>query len=80
MVRSSPNTRQSASSKAGLIFPVTRFQKKLKKIPQSVSRVSKTAGVYIASVIEYLISMIAVHNRVNSYRHSFFKKIIFLIS
>ena len=47
--------RQSASSRAGIIFPAARFSRLLKKMPQKVHRVSKGAGVYMASVVEYLI-------------------------
>ena len=47
--------RKSQSSRAGLIFPVSRMYRKLKKLPQAPKRVGKGASVYITSVIEYLI-------------------------
>lgn len=52
---SSTSTRKSQSSRAGLIFPVNRMYRKLKKSPQAPKRVGKGASVYITSVIEYLI-------------------------
>ncbi len=57
MVSGGRTLRQSASSRAGLIFPVARVTRKLKSIPQKVNRVSKGAGVYLTSVIEYLLGM-----------------------
>jgi histone H3/H4 len=55
MARGLRKIRHSASSRAGLIFPVARVTRKLKNIPQKVARVSKGAGVYLTSVIEYLL-------------------------
>ena len=46
--------RQSQSSKAGLIFPVARINGKLKKLPMSCKRVTRTCAVYATAVIEYL--------------------------
>ena len=49
--------RTSQSSRAGLIFPVSRINKKLKKLPMSAKRVSRTSAVYATAVIEYLTGM-----------------------
>ena len=47
--------RQTQSRKAGLIFPVARFHRLLRSMPQSTKRVSKPAGVYMTAAIEYLM-------------------------
>lgn len=47
--------RRTQSAKSGLTFPVARFAKKLKTMPQAAKRVSKPAGVYVTAVIEYLM-------------------------
>ena len=49
--------RKSQSAKAGLIFPVSRINRKLKKLPMSVKRVTRTSSVYATAVIEYLTGM-----------------------
>lgn len=49
------SSRQSQSSRAGLIFPVARIARKLKLLPQATKRVSKPAGVYLTGVVEYLM-------------------------
>jgi hypothetical protein len=48
----------SLSKRSGLVFPVRRFKNKLKKIPQSMKRISIGAGVYLTSVLEYLVGKI----------------------
>ena len=45
--------KKTKSSKAKVIFPVTRLNRKLKEIGM-VSRVGETAGVYLAAVFDYL--------------------------
>lgn len=45
--------RISKSQRSGLIFPVARMIRQLRKI-RSAPRVSTTAGVYLAGVLEYL--------------------------
>lgn len=45
--------RQTASSKAGLIFPPSRSIRRLRSF-SCVSRISPTAGVFCAAVLEYL--------------------------
>lgn len=52
--------RKSQSNRAGLTMPVSRFLNKLKKMPEMPGRVSKTAGVYMSAVIEYLIGKIGL--------------------
>jgi hypothetical protein len=49
--------RKSQSSKAGLIFPVSRTNRKLKNLPMSGKRVTRTSAVYATAVIEYLTGM-----------------------
>ena len=51
------SSRQTQSSRAGLLFPVSRFVRKMKLMPQSTQRFSKTAGVYMTAVIEYLMGL-----------------------
>ena len=46
--------RISQSTRAGVIFPVAKFHMKLRRLPQRVKRVSKTAAVYTTAVLEYL--------------------------
>jgi len=50
--------RRSQSSKAGLIFPVSRTNRKLKNLPMSGKRVTRTSAVYATAVIEYLTAEI----------------------
>ena len=45
--------KKTKSSKAKVIFPVTRLNRKLKEFGM-VSRVGETAGVYLAAVFDYL--------------------------
>eukprot|EP00456_Euglypha_rotunda_P088501 TRINITY_DN90733_c0_g1_i1.p1 TRINITY_DN90733_c0_g1~~TRINITY_DN90733_c0_g1_i1.p1 ORF type:complete len:102 (-),score=12.75 TRINITY_DN90733_c0_g1_i1:10-315(-) len=47
--------RISRSQRAGLVFPVSRFSRQLKAGRQA-NRISKTAPVYLAAVLEYLVS------------------------
>lgn len=49
--------RSTQSSRAGLIFPVAKFTRKLRTMPQSTKRISKSAGVYTAAAIEYLMGL-----------------------
>ncbi|CAG0904952.1 unnamed protein product [Cyprideis torosa] len=46
--------RRSKSSRAGLVFPVSRFRRALKAKTTSRQRVGELASVYAASVMEYL--------------------------
>ncbi|CAF1075224.1 unnamed protein product [Adineta steineri] len=48
--------RISRSSRAGLIFPVTRMHRYLKAAPTATARVTKGAAVYLAAVAEYLVA------------------------
>lgn len=50
--------RISQSTRAGVIFPVAKFHMKLRRLPQRVKRVSKTAAVYTTAVLEYLTAEI----------------------
>ncbi|CAF1179451.1 unnamed protein product [Adineta steineri] len=57
MVSSSgKKARISRSSRAGLIFPVTRMHRYLKAAPTATARVTKGAAVYLAAVAEYLVA------------------------
>lgn len=47
--------RFSKSKRAGIIFPVTRFHRKLKALPQMPHRIYQKASVYLSASIEYLI-------------------------
>lgn len=59
MARASrPSSRRSQSSRAGLSFPVARFVRKMKQLPQASKRVSKPAGVYLTAVVEYLMGIL----------------------
>ncbi|CAF1580308.1 unnamed protein product, partial [Adineta steineri] len=48
--------RKSRSTRAGIIFPVTRMQRLLKATPSAPGRVSQGASVYLAAVVEYLVA------------------------
>ncbi|CAF0967751.1 unnamed protein product [Adineta steineri] len=48
--------RKSRSTRAGLIFPVTRMKRLLKATPSAPARVSQGASVYLAAVVEYLVA------------------------
>ncbi|RNA39158.1 core histone macro- isoform X2 [Brachionus plicatilis] len=50
--------RTSKSIKAGITFPVTRFHRKLKSLPQMPHRIYQNASVYLSATIEYLIAEI----------------------
>jgi hypothetical protein len=52
-------TKVSQSKKAGIIFPIARFQKKLKKLPQQVKRVSKV--VYILNTLKIFVLAVYVY-------------------
>lgn len=47
--------RTSQSSRAGIIFPVSRVHRYLKASPTTTSRVTKGASVYLSAVAEYLV-------------------------
>jgi histone H3/H4 len=47
--------RKTASAKAGLILSVSRVEKQIRKIGGEKCRVSKSAGVYLASILESLV-------------------------
>lgn len=47
--------RVSRSTRAGIIFPVTRMHRYLKAIPTATTRVTKAAATYLAAVAEYLV-------------------------
>jgi histone H2A len=51
----SKKARVSRSSRAGIIFPVTRMHRYLKSGPTATSRVTRGAAVYLAAVAEYLV-------------------------
>ncbi|CAF2619923.1 unnamed protein product [Rotaria sp. Silwood2] len=53
---SSKKGRVSRSTRAGIIFPVTRMHRYLKAAPTSTTRVTKGAAVYLAAVAEYLVA------------------------
>ncbi|CAF0861549.1 unnamed protein product [Rotaria sordida] len=48
--------RISRSTRAGIIFPVTRMHRYLKAAPTATTRVTKGAAVYLAAVAEYLVA------------------------
>ncbi len=50
----SVNRPQSHSAKAGLIFPVGRIKRFLKKRSQHKTRVGAKAAIYLTGVLEYL--------------------------
>lgn len=52
-VRSPSKKSITFAHKAGIIFPPTRISKKIKSVTR-VKRISATAGVYMAAVLEYL--------------------------
>lgn len=47
--------RVSQSTRAGIIFPVSRMHRYLKAAPAATSRVTKGAAIYLAAVTEYLV-------------------------
>ena len=47
--------RVSQSSRAGIIFPVSRIHRYLKAAPATTTRVTKGASVYLAAIAEYLV-------------------------
>ena len=47
--------RVSQSSRAGIIFPVSRIHRYLKSAPLASTRVTKGASVYLAAIAEYLV-------------------------
>jgi histone H2A len=47
--------RTSQSSRAGIIFPVSRIHRYLKSAPSTTARVTKGASVYLAAITEYLV-------------------------
>jgi hypothetical protein len=55
MAPTSKKGRVSQSSKAGIIFPVSRIHRYLKSAPATTTRVTKGASVYLAAVVEYLV-------------------------
>ncbi|KAJ3720960.1 histone-fold-containing protein [Lentinula raphanica] len=48
--------RTNASVRAGLVFPVTRLRRYLKEINGAHKRLTLTAPVYLAAVLEYLVA------------------------
>ncbi|CAF4320792.1 unnamed protein product [Rotaria socialis] len=48
--------RVSRSTRAGIIFPVTRMHRYLKAAPSAPKRVTKGAAIYLAAVAEYLVA------------------------
>ncbi|CAF5214498.1 unnamed protein product, partial [Rotaria magnacalcarata] len=48
--------RVSRSTRAGIIFPVTRMHRYLKVAPSAPKRVTKGAAIYLAAVAEYLVA------------------------
>ena len=58
--------RISQSSRAGIVFPVSRVLKRLRELPQSTKRVSKGAAVYMSAVLEYLTGSESSSERWNS--------------
>ena len=50
--------RSSQSSRAGIIFPVSRVHRYLKAAPLATTRVTKGASVYFSAVAEYLVGRI----------------------
>jgi len=55
MAPTSKKGRLSQSSRAGIIFPVSRMHRYLKSSPSATTRVTKGASVYLAAVTEYLV-------------------------
>lgn len=51
-------TTPNKTIRAGLIFPVARLHRYLKKILMSKDRIGGTASVYMAAVLEYLAAEI----------------------
>ena len=56
----SKKTRLSRSTRAGIVFPVSRIHNQLKSAPTAVKRVTQCASVYVASVVEYLVGMFTI--------------------
>ncbi|KAI0978905.1 hypothetical protein GJ496_005083 [Pomphorhynchus laevis] len=53
MVKAKPATRQSKSSRAGVLFPVARVHRYLKQANPK-KRITMSASIYSAAVLEYL--------------------------
>jgi histone H3/H4 len=51
--------RKTASVKAGLVLSVSRVEKQIRKLGGEKCRVSKSAGVYLASILESLVAEIS---------------------
>lgn len=54
MAPGSKTKRVSRSTRAGIIFPVTRLHRQLKSCPSAPKRITLGASVYLSSVLEYL--------------------------
>jgi len=52
------NEKGSLSSKAGIIFPVTRIKNTWMKKSATAPRIGKTAAVYLSAVLEYITAEI----------------------
>jgi histone H2A len=46
--------RISQSSRAGLLFPVSRINRNLRLMPLHAKRITKASAVYVTAVLEYL--------------------------
>lgn len=54
--------RETASMRAGLILPVQRFHRKMKKI-SGVKRLSVKSTVFVAAVVEYVAKTVLESSR-----------------
>ncbi|CAF1042266.1 unnamed protein product [Rotaria sp. Silwood1] len=50
----SKKPRISRSTRAGIIFPVSRVHRQLKSMPTATKRITQGASIYLSAVIEYL--------------------------
>ncbi|CAF3036400.1 unnamed protein product [Rotaria sp. Silwood2] len=48
--------RLSRSTRAGIIFPVSRVHRQLKSMPTATKRITQGASIYLSAVIEYLVA------------------------
>ena len=64
--------RQSQSKRAGLAFPATRFRRAFKARMTSKQRMSASAPVYMAGVMEYLCGMYISPRPRDNWAHSDF--------
>ena len=56
--------RRTLSNKSGLLLPVRRFKNKIRNM-YNIKRVTIGAGVYLTSVLEYLVGNVLLFNSQN---------------